>query len=52
MNLALKEGGCLTWITILNNFEIVKRGGGLDKKKPYTDENLLKHCVIIIKICI
>ena len=24
MKMALKEGGCLTWITILNNFELVK----------------------------
>ena len=40
MNLAQKEGWCLTWITIWNNFEIVKGGGGKDKKKPiHSSEN-------------
>ena len=33
MNLALKEGGYLTWITILNNNEIVKRGRGSRRKR-------------------
>ena len=38
MNLALKEGG--VWITIWNNFEIVKRGRGAKiKRNLYTVEN-------------
>ena len=32
VNSALKEGGYLTWITILNNNEIVKRGRGVEEK--------------------
>ena len=40
MKTALKEGGCLTWIPILNNFEIVKRGRGAKiKSDPYTTKN-------------
>ena len=33
VNSALKEGGYLTWITILNNNEIVKRGRGSGRKR-------------------
>ena len=39
MNLALKEGGCLTGITILNNFEIVKKGGAKAKRSLHPAKN-------------